>query len=46
MSFGRRKQLTPVQIEELKQQRKEGVLIKTLIADYGLSKASVYRYLA
>ena len=46
VSFGRKKQLTPVQIEELRQRREQGVLIKTLMKDYGLSKASIYRYLS
>ncbi len=42
--FGRQKRLTPPQITELRR-RKKGALIKTLRADYQLSKASVYRYL-
>jgi len=33
------------QIEELKAARKQGMMIKTIMADYKLSKASVYRYL-
>jgi DNA invertase Pin-like site-specific DNA recombinase len=43
--FGRTKRLTPKQIVELRNRRAKGVLIKTLMKDYGLSKASVYRYL-
>lgn len=43
--FGARRKLTEQQIAELKKKRKEGVLIKTLMNDYKLSKASVYRYL-
>jgi len=43
--FGARKKLTRDQIEELKKKREDGVLIKTLMKEYGLSKASVYRYL-
>jgi DNA invertase Pin-like site-specific DNA recombinase len=43
--FGRRKTLTPTQIAELQQRREQGVLIKTLMTDYRLSKSSVYRYL-
>ena len=43
--FGRKKTLTTEQIAELRQRREQGVLIKTLIRDYRLSKASVYRYL-
>jgi DNA invertase Pin-like site-specific DNA recombinase len=44
--FGRKKKLTKQQIKELRSKRKEGVLIKTLMKDYGLSKASIYRYLS
>jgi len=43
--FGVQKKLTTEQIEELQRRREEGVLIKTLMNDYKLSKASVYRYL-
>ncbi len=43
--FGRKKRLTAQQIAELRQKRKKGTLIKILMKDYGLSKASVYRYL-
>ena len=43
--FGRKKQLTPAQIIELQRRRAQGTLIKTLMREYGLSKASVYRYL-
>lgn len=43
--FGAQKKLTDKQIEEMKQRRAEGVLIKILMKDYQLSKASVYRYL-
>ena len=39
------KQLTQQQCSELRQKRADGVLIKTLMQDYNLSKASVYRYL-
>lgn len=44
--FGRQKRLTPPQITELRRRRKKGTLIKTLMAEYQLSKASVYRYLS
>jgi DNA invertase Pin-like site-specific DNA recombinase len=44
-SFGRKKTLTTEQIAELRHRREQGVLIKTLMSDYNLSKASVYRYL-
>ena len=43
--FGATKKLTDLQIEEMRQKRKTGVLIKSLMAEYKLSKASVYRYL-
>ena len=45
VAFGRKRKITQEQINELRERRKEGVLIKTLMADYNLSKASVYRYL-
>lgn len=45
VQFGRQKRLTSAQIAELQQKRKQGALIKTLMQEYGLSKASVYRYL-
>ena len=44
--FGRKRALTTPQIAELRERREQGVLIKTLMKDYGLSKASVYRYLS
>jgi DNA invertase Pin-like site-specific DNA recombinase len=44
--FGAQRKLTNEQITELVQKRKEGVLIKDLMKDYKLSKASVYRYLS
>lgn len=43
--FGRKKTLTTQQIAALRHRRTQGVLIKTLMQDSGLSKASVYRYL-
>jgi DNA invertase Pin-like site-specific DNA recombinase len=43
--FGARRKLTTDQIAELRARRKSGVLIKELMKDYNLSKASVYRYL-
>jgi len=42
---GRTKHLAPRQVAELRHRRAQGVLIKTLMQDYHLSKASVYRYL-
>lgn len=43
--FGKKKALDIKQIAALRQRRAQGTLIKTLMADYHLSKASVYRYL-
>ena len=43
--FGRKKKLTNKQVIELKRRRDEGVLIKSLMTDYDISKVSVYRYL-
>jgi hypothetical protein len=34
------------QIAELRDRRDQGALIKALMKEYGLSKASVYRYLS
>lgn len=43
--FGRRKRLTPVQVATLQRQRAAGVRLKDLMAEYGLTKTSIYRYL-
>jgi len=45
VKFGKSKKLNQEQVIELQRRRKEGVLIKTLMKDYDLSKSSVYRYL-
>jgi len=45
VKFGAKAKLTPTQIEEMRQKRSEGVLIKDLMVEYRLSKASVYRLL-
>ena len=45
VQFGKRPALTDDQILELRQKRKHGTLIKDLMAHYGLSKATIYRYL-
>jgi DNA invertase Pin-like site-specific DNA recombinase len=45
VKFGRKSSLTHQQISQLQQQRKNGVLIRTLMKDYNLSKSSLYRYL-
>ncbi len=44
--FGQTKRLNPTRIAELQARRQQGTLIKTLMHDYRLSKASVYRYLS
>ena len=45
VQFGAAKKLTLPQIIELRKKRTGGVLIKTLMSEYKLSKASIYRYL-
>lgn len=45
VKFGATPKLTAEQIKELKKNRADGVLIKILMKDYQLSKASIYRYL-
>jgi len=45
VKFGRKEKLTAQQVTEMRQRRKQGVLIKTLMKDYEISKATVYRYL-
>ncbi len=46
VQFGKRPALTDEQILELREKRKQGTLIKDLMAHYSLSKATIYRYLA
>ena len=43
--FGRHKCLTRQQAVELQGRRRQGTLIQTLMRDYRISKATVYRYL-
>lgn len=43
--FGAAKKLTENQTSEMRQKRADGILIKNLMKEYSLSKASVYRYL-
>ena len=43
--FGQKKRLTAHQVAELQGRRQEGTLIKDLMEYYGISKATVYRYL-
>ncbi|MFO0375387.1 MAG: recombinase family protein [Alphaproteobacteria bacterium] len=45
VAFGRKKKLTPQERLDLQEKRKNGTLIKDLMKEYGLSKASVYLYL-
>lgn len=45
VQFGKRPALTENQIIELRDKRANGTLIKDLMADYRLSKATIYRYL-
>jgi DNA invertase Pin-like site-specific DNA recombinase len=44
--FGRHKCLTRQQIVELQARRQQGTLIRTLMSDYRIAKATVYRYLS
>lgn len=46
VKFGRKPQLTGEQIGQMRQKRVNGVLIKNLMVEYGLSKATVYRLLS
>lgn len=43
--FGKRPAMTEAQISELHQKRTQGILIRELMAEYRLSKATIYRYL-
>ncbi len=43
--FGQEKKLTPLQIIALQNRRTQGARIKTLMQEYKISKATVYRYL-
>lgn len=45
VSFGRQKKLSDDDTQKLKEKREKGVLIKDLMKEYDLSKASIYRYL-
>jgi len=46
VKFGAKAKLTPKQVEELKQKRSQGILIKDLMNEYGLGKTTVYRLLS
>ena len=43
--FGQKPHLTPVQVAHLRQGRRDGLLIRQLMQQYGLSRATIYRYL-
>tara|TARA_Y100000296_G_scaffold26795_1_gene31475 strand:- start:8835 stop:9386 length:552 start_codon:yes stop_codon:yes gene_type:complete len=45
VKFGAKSKLTPEQVEEMRLKRTSGVLIRDLMSEYGISKASVYRLL-
>ena len=45
VQFGSKPKLTDEQIVELRQRRQNGELIRELMQDFGISKATVYRYL-
>ena len=45
VKFGRQPKLSNEKLQEMRQKRADGVLIKNLMSEYGLSKASVYRLL-
>ena len=45
VQFGTQPKLSEEQITELRQRRENGELIRELMRDYGISKATVYRYL-
>ena len=45
VSFGRKKQLSEQDVQQLRAKREKGVLIKELMREYRLSKATIYRYL-
>lgn len=46
VQFGAKPKLTQAQVEEMRAKRADGILIRELMAEYGLSKSSVYRYLS
>ena len=46
VQFGAKPKVSAKQVQALRQKRSEGVLIRELMVEYGLSKASVYRLLS
>ena len=45
VKFGAQRKLTRQQVKGFQKKRQEGMLIRELMDEYGLSKSSVYRYL-
>lgn len=45
IKFGKKKSLTDKQLNDLKDKRNQGIKIKTLMHEFNLSKATIYRYL-
>lgn len=45
VEFGRKRKLTAQMVNRMRDQRNTGALIRDLMHEYGLSKATVYRYL-
>lgn len=46
VKFGAKAKLTDQEVKQLRQKRADGVKIKDLMSEYGLSKATVYRLIA
>ncbi len=46
VKFGAKPKLSEIQIHEMKEKRITGILIKDLMLEYEISKASVYRLLS
>jgi len=46
VKFGAQRKLSDEQVVELKRRREDGEQVKRLMADYGISKATLYRYLS
>jgi DNA invertase Pin-like site-specific DNA recombinase len=45
VAFGRQRSLSAQEVDALREKRSGGALIKDLMREYGLSKATIYRYL-
>ena len=43
--FGKKKSLSTKQLEDLKQKRTQEIKIKSIMQEFKLSKATIYRYL-